>query len=140
MSTITTNTDGMKLALAPATNSTPTVTYEGAEDVNRAIAAAKRANEMPLMKVLHSEEDFDSGVVTTEHLLPLSVELKKAQLLVEAVVTSEGARDKECYCAVQGTHTVYGNFVKLWSVRGPGNGLRQRPMFLFYDGEPVFIS
>lgn len=119
---------------------TSTVTYAGADDVNRAIAAAKCANQMPLLKVLPSEEDFDSGVVTSEHLLPLSVTFQKAQFVVEGVFTPEGALDKECYSAIQGTHTVYGNFVKLWSVRGPGDGPRQRPMFLFHDGEAVFIS
>jgi hypothetical protein len=40
----------------------------------------------------------------------------------------------EWYHAYVGTHSDYGRIALLHSVRGPGGGSRERPVFMFYSG------
>lgn len=40
----------------------------------------------------------------------------------------------ELFHAYVGKHRDYGDIALLWSVRGPGEGPRQRPVFIFYSG------
>jgi hypothetical protein len=65
----------------------------------------------------------------------MHVALEATQLVVKPA--REG---NELYYVVGGTHAAYGNFALLWSVRGPGDGVRPRLCFMFWDGEAVLLE
>ena len=102
--------------------------------------ASALANAMPHVQVVTMDrfDELCRGAVTIEVTAPLSVGLTSSGFVVEPHDTL-GAGN-EAYSVFHGTHTLLGEFFGLWSVRGPGDGVRPRPVFVFHDGEPVFIS
>ena len=122
-------------------NSIPKATAFSPDQIKNAeVNAAARANAMPYVQVVTMEkfEELCRGAVSVVTILPLSVVLDASGFVVEPHdplgIGNEG------YAAFHGTHTLLGEFFGFWSMRGPGDGVRPRPVFIFHDGEPVFIS
>ncbi len=67
------------------------------------------------------------------------VELKDTHFRVVPYVELKDP-NRERYYSCGGTHASYGNFVLFWSARGPGDGVRPRPCFMFWDDEAVMIG
>lgn len=111
--------------------------WVGRVDQTDRTALAKFLNDMPNVKMTTHEEISAVSRQAIELACPwvASIVIKEGQILIEPA--SDPADSYYCFC---GTHIELGNFATFWSGRGPGDDVRPRPCFMFWDGEPVWLE
>lgn len=100
---------------------------------------ADLVNRMPFMRTvtLGESEALMSSSIAHRFGPGISIEFTRGCINAKEFVA---LTNDELFSTIVGEHVTFGGFVHAWSVRGPGDGARPRPMFLFYDNAAVLLS